>query len=448
MEQLFHDRLPEFYETLAFHYKQGQSISKAVDYLIKCGEKSLNRYSLDEAHRYFQEAFDILSHKENRTREDDKLIIDLLSKWFLVYYYYGDWKGSTELLLSHKDLAESLDDKATLGSFYSCLGFTLCLRFRLRESYDYLHQAILLGEKANDKQVVGYAACWLSMTCPFLGLMDQGIAFGKKAQEMARFFPADHYLYFKSLAGIGYNHYFKGEGKKVYEIATELLEYGRRHSNIRSMVAGHVCMAMSGLATGNLHMAIQSGQMGAKIALDRFYGYWSSFYVAMGYALAGQLAEAQEVSEKIFSYFHEYGGDLLEVPTNIFLGAIYVSQGHMSRGLSMVEEARRRCEESGEKYAFILAEYTLGRIYGFLLKNEPFSARKAENHFQKAIELAQEIGAKGLLGRVTLDLGLLHKIKGKPDEARKSISDAVGLFEECEADVFLKQAREALAALG
>jgi len=35
MEQLFHDRLPEFYETLAFHYKQGQSISKAVDYLIK-----------------------------------------------------------------------------------------------------------------------------------------------------------------------------------------------------------------------------------------------------------------------------------------------------------------------------------------------------------------------------------------------------------------------------
>jgi tetratricopeptide (TPR) repeat protein len=81
------------------------------------------------------------------------------------------------------------------------------------------------------------------------------------------------------------------------------------------------------------------------------------------------------------------------------------------------------------------------------LKNVPFAAKKAENHFQKAIELAKEISAKGLLGQATLELGLLHKIKGRTDEARKCISDAVHLFEECEADVFLKQAKEALASL-
>jgi len=467
MEQLFHNRLPEFYETLAFHYKQGQSISKAVDYLIKCGEKSLNRYSLDESHRYFQEAFDILSHKEDRSREDDKLIIDLLSKWFLVYYYYGDFKGLTELLLAHKDLAESLDDKSTLGMFYSCLGFVLWFRLRLRESYDYLHQAILLGEEANDRLVIGYAAGWISWTCGLLGLLDQGIAFGKKAQEMARFFPADHYLYFKSLGGIGFNYAVKGEGKKVSKIGIELLEYGRQHSNIRSMVMGHVVMAYVGMATGNLHMIIQSGQMGAKIALDRFYGYMSRLGEAMGYALAGQLPEAQELFEEISSWSREYGNDLYDLGSDIFLGPIYVAQGHMSRGLTMLEEARHRCGESGAKYFLITAEFILGRIYkqiaegagpispviiakniGFLVKNVPFAAKKAENHFQKAIEVAQEIGAKGLLGQVTLELGLLHKIKGRTDEARKCISDAIQLFEECEADVYLKQAKEALAALG
>ena len=76
------------------------------------------------------------------------------------------------------------------------------------------------------------------------------------------------------------------------------------------------------------------------------------------------------------------------------------------------------------------------------------SRKKAENHFRKALDLAQEIGAKGFLAQATLELGLLHKIKGKTDEARKCISDAVRLFEVCEADVFLKLAREALAALG
>jgi class 3 adenylate cyclase/tetratricopeptide (TPR) repeat protein len=466
MEQLFHDRLPEFYETLAFHYKQGQSISKAVDYLIKCGEKSLNRYSLDEAHRYFQEAFDLLSHKENKSKEDDRLIIDLLSKWLLVYYYYGDFKGLTELLFSHKDLAESLDDKAMLGMFYACLGFALAFRARLRESYDYLHKALLLGEEAKARRVIAYAACWISYTCVYAGLMDQGIAFGQKAQEMARFFPDDHYLYFKSLGGIAWNYCYKGEGAKACEIGKEILDYGRRHSNIRCIVMGHCCMAMSGLASGNAQLAIQSGQMGAKVALDRCYRYLSRGVESGGYALAGQLAEAQKVFEEVSAYCHEYGLETFEPMSDIFWGAIYVAQGHMSRGLSMIEKERDLCEESGAKYMAITAEFVLGRIYkqiaegagplspamiakniGFLLKNVPFAAKKAENHFQKAIKLAQEIGAKGILGQVTLELGLLHKIKGRTDEARKCISDAVRLFEECEADIFLKQAKEELASL-
>lgn len=466
MEQLFQDRLPEFYETLAFHYKQGQSVSKAVDYLIKCGEKSLNRYSLDEAHRYFQEAFDLLTHKENKSKEDDKQIIALLWKWFLVYYYYGDFKGLTELLFSHKDMAESLDDKATLGRFYACLGFALFVRLREKESYDYLHKALLLGEETNDRQVIGYAACWMIWTCTFLNLFDQGIAFGQKAQEMSRFFPDDHYLYVKSVGGIAFNYYAKGEGKKCFEIANEFLEYGRRHSHIRSIVMGHISMATSGMATGNFQLAIQSGHTGSKVALDRFYGYWSLLWEAAGYTLAGQLPEAQEIFEEISSYAHEHGCEAFEVWSNIFLGAIYVAQGHMSRGLTMIEEERDRSEENGVKYYIITAEFILGRIYkqiaegagpvspsmvakniGFLLKNVPFAAKKAENHFQKAIDLAQEIGARGFLGQVNLELGLLHKIKGRTDEARKYISDAIKLFEECEADVFLKQARVELAAL-
>jgi hypothetical protein len=39
-------------------------------------------------------------------------------------------------------------------------------------------------------------------------------------------------------------------------------------------------------------------------------------------------------------------------------------------------------------------------------------------------------------------------MKGRIDNAKKYITDAIQLFEECEADVYLKQAREALAALG
>jgi hypothetical protein len=48
---------------------------------------------------------------------------------------------------------------------------------------------------------------------------------------------------------------------------------------------------------------------------------------------------------------------------------------------------------------------------------------------------------------LVLGLGQLHKAKGKTEKARDCITHAIDAFEKCEADVFLKQAREALAAL-
>ena len=60
MEDLFAERLPEFYETLAFHFKQGHSTVKAIEYLIKAGQKSLGRYALDEANQCYKDAFEII----------------------------------------------------------------------------------------------------------------------------------------------------------------------------------------------------------------------------------------------------------------------------------------------------------------------------------------------------------------------------------------------------
>jgi hypothetical protein len=85
---------------------------------------------------------------------------------------------------------------------------------------------------------------------------------------------------------------------------------------------------------------------------------------------------------------------------------------------------------------------------GFLLRYAPIAAKKADQHLNNAIGIAKEIGAKGILGQATLDLGLLCKAKKQTDLARKNITGAIEIFEQCEAEVFLKQAKEALASLG
>jgi hypothetical protein len=89
----------------------------------------------------------------------------------------------------------------------------------------------------------------------------------------------------------------------------------------------------------------------------------------------------------------------------------------------------------------------MAKNIGFLIKNVPFAAKKAEGHFNKAIEVSKEIGAKLVLGRSYLYLGLLHKTKNRIPLAKECISEAVQLFEKCHADVYLKQAKDALATL-
>lgn len=55
---------------------------------------------------------------------------------------------------------------------------------------------------------------------------------------------------------------------------------------------------------------------------------------------------------------------------------------------------------------------------------------------------------KGYLGVAYLSLGLLYKVTKKTNQARQCRMDAIVLFEECEAEVYLKQANGTLDSLG
>ena len=61
IEQLYEEKIPEFYEILSHHFVKGRDTKKAVHYLVGSGEKALSRYALDESHQYFHQAFDLVS---------------------------------------------------------------------------------------------------------------------------------------------------------------------------------------------------------------------------------------------------------------------------------------------------------------------------------------------------------------------------------------------------
>ena len=466
MEQLFHDRLPEFYETLAYHFQQGQAVTKAVTYLIKSGEKSLRRYAVEESNQYYQEAYNLLKSQSKKTNKELELLIDVLIKWSLVFYYRGDFRSATKLLTAHERLAESLNDKYRLGMFYGWIGMTMWARERFRDSYQYLNKALEIGEKINNEEVIGYACTWLTWTYAELGMHEEAKIAGKRAQEIARSLASDHYLFLKSLSGIGYLYWIKGEGQKCIEAGMRLVDFGLKRSSIRSQVMGHYIKGLGYFTKGDFQAAIDCFMRATQVSGDPYYYHIPRLLLGMTYILTGRLQEAEAILREIVDYSGKFDTESIGTPAHAMLGGVLLLKGELKSGLKMVEDAQRLFLKNERKFSCIMADYILGTFYlqivlkndefslpvkikniGFLVKHIPFSSQKAEAHFNKAIEMAKEIGAKGLLGQAYMDLGLLHKAKKRTAQARECISKAIKVFEECEAEVYLKQANEALESL-
>ena len=132
----------------------------------------------------------------------------------------------------------------------------------------------------------------------------------------------------------------------------------------------------------------------------------------------------------------------------------------------MLKGARKKWLDQNAPWRYTFSELIFGELFsamalkkmpisfvgivkniGFLTKNLPCARKKAEKHYTSALVSAQKIGARAMEGQALLGLGKLYSSTGHKNKARDCFVSAIELFEVCEAETFLKQAREALSSL-
>ena len=70
--------------------------------------------------------------------------------------------------------------------------------------------------------------------------------------------------------------------------------------------------------------------------------------------------------------------------------------------------------------------------------------KKAEENFNNAVEISENMGVGGFLGLIYLEMGLFYKAKKNIEPARKYLLKGIDIFKARGADIYLKQAQEAL----
>jgi tetratricopeptide (TPR) repeat protein len=193
----------------------------------------------------------------------------------------------------------------------------------------------------------------------------------------------------------------------------------------------------------------------------------SKNYTGIASLVNGEYQDALSLSQDVIHFSEKYGFEVFRTGALLVTGFALAASGDLGRGLDTARRVERIYLKMNNRWAYAATQMNFGTLYlqivegkgprslSFIVKNirslirvVPGAAKKSEAHFSKAIEIAGEIGARCLLGESHLGLGLLHRADGRNEKAMESISKAIEIFEEIEADGFLKQSEEALKSLG
>jgi class 3 adenylate cyclase/tetratricopeptide (TPR) repeat protein len=466
IEILFQDRISEFYETLAYHFSEGEDSLKAVDYLSKSGEKCLRRYSLNEAHQYFSKAYELLLNYGLISEEIAEIRIAMIIKWALVFYYQGEFSKFVQIAEQHAKEAELIANQSERSLYYGWVGFSYDNIGQVVKGYEYLLKAADIAKKADDQKALAYCYSWLTWTCCDLAKFEEAEKFAGLAISLSKNYPKDHYLYFKSRAGRGWLYLFTGQTKQVRKIGENLIEYGERNASIRSQVMGYVCLGNAHYLRGDYNESISTYKAGINVCRDKFYSMVITFYLGVAYLQSGQYENAIAFLSEAYDEGIAVGGTPFSNYGGIFLGAALIAVGKMNQGMDQLIATKEMCVKNKIRCSEYMADYILGNIYsqiavgdnalgltsiikniGFVARNVPNALKKAEQFLVKTIENGKNVGSNFLVSHASYDLGLAYKAKRKWKEAREYLSLSKETFKLMGADVNLKKVQDQLRTL-
>lgn len=460
METLFADRLNEFYETMALHFKRGQLLEKAIFYQIRSGNKALRRCALEESHRHFLGAKRLAEQTRPATVKFQEHLVDVLSQWGFVYYYRGRFRELQELLDVYQPMVESLSDPRRQGLFWAWHGWTLWHRGRFEDAYHELRKAYALGESNSEYHLIGQTCNWLTWTCADTGRLNEAVDYADQAIALYdRGLIKDSYIYFNTLSAKGYACWHRGESDRTCSIGNRLIEFGHQNTNVHSVVLGHCCVGWSHLIRGDIDQAKACFEEAVRVSTDPWYARFPNLALSLGYTAAGAGDVAEPLLQELIEFSDANGAEFLGTTASFFLELCHLTVSNAAEKIrSLFRQLENWHQDNGWLRYVICGHLMAHRFVRLALEIDEENIQnqqdlkfhvlgKAEHWFKICAEESQAKGAVSLNGISWFGLGHYYAVTKQPEDAKKALDRAIGLFEQCNADHYLAQARELLSII-
>ncbi|MFQ5976420.1 MAG: guanylate cyclase, partial [Candidatus Hydrothermarchaeales archaeon] len=454
IEEIYTERLEEFYEMLAYHYSKSENPEKAYKYLKLSGSKAAKKYSNSEAFRFYKEATNILC-KMPEIDENKREQIEVLLLMIIPMFRLGFPEDSLEILQEGERLSKELGDKKSIAHFLSQIGQYYSFKGKdLPLGIQYCEAAFKEAEKTGDIEIIapiGPDLCnlyWRAGECfKVIDVAPKVIALLDKTQRQAEFFGKPYNVYSMlhswHAVSMGLLGNFE-EAKALFEKGTKFalkinaltaLAWIENHNGMIQTLKGDGKKAIKHLK--NSIKYCEEGQIGFLSGMA-----WAN--LGWAYCLLGKLKTAREYMEKgiriqvdvgaHFALGHFYGR----------LGMVHLESGDLKTAQHHVEEALKLSQKNHEKWYEGFAWIQLGRILGKAKKSQ---YDKAEESILQGIKILDELKLKPLYAQGYLFLGELYADTGQQDKALESMKKAEEMFREMGMDYWLAKTQEVLGRL-
>ena len=406
IEQIYTDRLEEFYEILAYHYALSKNFRKACDYLKLSGDKAARSYANREAIRFYQEAIKVLdAHPESEETTREKLGVCL--SIMLPMFFVGYPEGTLEILHEAERLARELGDERGLTRVYGRMSRYHTYKGNIPLATEYSEKCFDVAEK------IGSIGLMARIACDVCNM-----------------------------------HLFTGNCLKVVELSRRTLPSLEEHHREKDLSAGGVNVystlsGFCGLSLGCLgefaegKIILEKGLHPAWEINDRYATGWVEICHSALSGWEGDGDSAVDHAQKSIKCYEEAGAEYLVGGAWSWLGVGYYLRGEYETAREHAEKGLKIQEKIDIPFMTALCSWFLAMILcaaGDLIR--------ANEYAEKTLKLTQEHTAKTFEGMARI---LLGSIKGKMDparidEAQQQIRNGITIVEE------LRQ--KALSAMG
>ncbi len=453
IEDLYADRLEDFYEMLAYHYSRSTDTEKALAYLKLSGAKAARNLSNWEAIRFYKEAIKLLdAQPETEETKRNKLKVYISINAPLAFLSYPE--GSGEILEKAERLAEGLGDEVTLSKVYSTMAFYHTAKGNTSLAVKYSEKCFDKAEKTGAVDLMAKTAPNFCFALFWAGDVLKAADISRRALQLLEEQHREKDLY----AG-GFTTYASLCGFCVmalgsmgeFEEARAVFEKGLKNAHEANDTFGigfvECCHTVPSYFERNgddlIDHARKAIEYYEETGVEILLGYvWSA--LGVGHCFLGDHETAREYGEKGINIQKEVGWHHLIPFQYHLLAIIHLAAGDLESARKCAEESLKLSREFKQKFVEGIAMSALGRIVGGA---DPSQIDVAEQYISQGISISDELKLKPLAAQGYIFLGEVFELAGRREAAVDNLKKAEAMGEKMGMGYWLDRTSEALARL-